>query len=286
MPERTPPIERRRGARGLGCEKWPALLRSRCDHGLGACRGYSRITCRQGLQLVQEDRFEAAAKEFERALTLDPRLLRPRYQYAVCLMALARNDEARKEFERLQEAESSGDAGVLYYLGRLDLLADDFPAAIGKLEVIAKNPPYPDTAFYLGVAFIGKRDLQKGVDWLAKAAELAPRDFRVHYRLARAYSALGRDAEARREYDLFTQLREGYNDGARQSLACSDALRTRPIDEARVTCRRLFDPNDPDKLTLLGILFGRNGAYGEAIDPSRKPRGSTRSPSRFTTIWA
>src|SRR5215472_4689267 len=32
-------------------------------------------------------------------------------------------------------------------------------------------------------------------------------------------------------------------------------------------CQRLFVPDDPDKLTTLGILYGKHGAYAEAIAP-------------------
>jgi Flp pilus assembly protein TadD len=35
---------------------------------------------------------------------------------------------------------------------------------------------------------------------------------------------------------------------------------------ARALCNRIFDPNDPDKLTMLGMLYGENGKYEEAIE--------------------
>src|SRR6266849_5593113 len=33
---------------------------------------------------------------------------------------------------------------------------------------------------------------------------------------------------------------------------------------------RLFDPNDSDKLTTLGMLYGDNGRYEEAIEPLQR----------------
>jgi tetratricopeptide (TPR) repeat protein len=32
-------------------------------------------------------------------------------------------------------------------------------------------------------------------------------------------------------------------------------------------CQQLFDPNDPDKLTILGMVYGQHGHYQEALRP-------------------
>src|SRR5512140_343240 len=105
----------------------------------------------KGLQLLQQQLFEAAAGEFEQAVAVSPGDPRAHFQYAVCLLALGRNDEARQHFEQVRKL--AGDSPYLaYYLGRLDLLSNDFASAIQRLSSIAENPPFPDTAFHLGVA--------------------------------------------------------------------------------------------------------------------------------------
>lgn len=226
----------------------------------------------RGAKLMQEHFFEAAANEFEKALALDPAELRTRFQYALCLIALGRNDEARRQFEqvRKQAGESRESRYVTYYLGRLDLLASDYPSAIKNLGSVAEDPPVLDTAFYLGVACISAGDLATGTKWLERAAKLIPSDYRVHYRLARAYSSAGRDQEADREYRLYTQFRDEHKNTEKQARACTDALRTQPAAAAREVCHQMFDPNDPEKLTLLGQLFGDGGAYALALDPLRR----------------
>ncbi len=223
----------------------------------------------RGSQLMQERLFEGAAREFEEAVALNPADPQAHFQFAVCLLSLGRNDEARRQFEEVRKLAGES-RYITYYLGRLGLLTNDYAAAIKRLGSVANNPPFPDTAFYLGVAFVSSGDVAEGTQWLERAAKLMPRDYRVHYRLARAYSMAGRKQDANREYSLYTQLQEEYKSTETGARACSAALRTDPQAAAREVCNRLFDPNDPDKLTLLGQLYGEAGAYAEALSPLRQ----------------
>ena len=97
-----------------------------------------------------------------------------------------------------------------------------------------------------------------------------PHDYRVHYRLARAYSSAGREQEAAREYGLYSQLRDEHKNTEKEVRECTSALRTDPLAAAREVCQRMDDPNDPEKLTLLGQLFGDAGAFAEALDPLKR----------------
>jgi Flp pilus assembly protein TadD len=220
----------------------------------------------KGYELVQNDQFAEAAQEFRVALALDPSALNARYQLAVCLFALGERDASRKEFERLRK-ETKNDSNVAYYLARIDLLAGDTASAIRRLAPLMRHPPFNDASFYLGSAYLTSGDLDHAVKWLRIAAQSDPHDFRSHYRLARALQQKGLHAEAEQEYALSTQMREHYNETARQSTACVQAMRASSGTGTRDICNRLFDPNDPDKLTTLGILYGENGKYQEAIEP-------------------
>ena len=220
----------------------------------------------RGVQLMQEQLFEAAAAEFEQAVTLNAADPKAHLEFAVCLLSLGRNDEARHQFEEVRKL--AGDSRyVTYYLGRLDLLANDYASAIKRLGSVAEDPPFPDTAFHLGVAYVSSGDVEQGTKWLERAAKLLPRDYRVHYRLARAYSSGGHEKEAAREYELYSQLRDEHKNTEKDVRDCSSALRAEPLADAREVCRRIYDPNDSDKLTLLGQLFGDAGAFAEALEP-------------------
>jgi len=223
----------------------------------------------RGYDLVQNDRYSEAAQEFRAALALDPGAVNARYQLGVCLLALGEAAESRKEFERLRIA-TNNDASVAYYLARLDLLEGDSAAAIRRLVPIMAHPPFSDAAFYLGSAYLAHGDTENAIKWLRKATEVGGHDFRAHYRLARILRQKGLSKEAEQEYELSTKMREHYNESARQSVACVQALRTEPVVSAHDVCNRMFDASDPDKLTTLGILYGENGGYEEAIQPLQK----------------
>lgn len=222
----------------------------------------------KGSQLMHDQLFDAAAGELEQALKLHPSDPQAHFEYAVCLLSLGRNDEARAQFE--QVLKLAGDSRyVTYYLGRLDLLASDFPSAIKRLVSVAANPPLPDTAFHLGVAYVSSGDTENGIKWLERAAKLQPTDYRVHYRLARAYSTAGRQQEAAGEYKLYEQFLNQHKSTETEARACTDALRAHS-PTAHDLCQKMFDPNDPEKLTLLGQLYGEAGVLQPAIDPLKR----------------
>jgi len=236
----------------------------------------------RGYELIQEKEYQGAASEFQKALALQPDLPRARYQLAICLFGLGRRDESEQEFERLGQTSTSNQ-GVPYYLGRLRLLAGDNDGAIRFLKPISAEPPLPDTSFYLGCAYLAKGDLRMAITALKRAETDSPRDFRVPYRLARAHEKAGRKKEAAVEYQRSNALRQGYNTAAEESLECGRTLKSGA--GAAVACRNMFDPNDPDKLTALGIIYGQHGAYSEAIRPLDWLRSWIRIPSKSSTTW-
>lgn len=220
----------------------------------------------KGTQLMQSRSFTDAQAEFEQALALDPKLARARLQLGACLFAQGLNDEARREFERIQR--ESGDSPALkYYLGRLDLLSDNFASAIRRLTPLAADPAYPHASFYLGMAYLSSGDVKAGIGWMERAVKLNPRDFRVHYRLARAYALAGRSDAAEREFKLYTEFTGDQKSTEKLARECNTALVSEPIEQAREVCQRMLDPNDPDKLILLGQLFGSAGKFSDAIAP-------------------
>ncbi|MGI9071569.1 MAG: tetratricopeptide repeat protein [Bryobacteraceae bacterium] len=232
----------------------------------------------KGYEFVQKEQYKEAVIEFQRAVEINPHLVRARYQLAACLFALGEREKSQRQFELLRK-ETAEDANVLYYLGRLHLLAGENGAALQIFRKIASNPPFADTSFYLGCAYIAEGDVSEAISALKRAQVSAPRDFRIPYRLARAYRQSGRITEAEREFQRSSALREGYNEAARESGECSQALRSHPIGEARAICERMADPNDPDKLTSLGIIYGEHGAYNEAIVPLE--RAAKLDPDSF-----
>jgi tetratricopeptide (TPR) repeat protein len=220
----------------------------------------------KGYELVKDERYREAAAEFQAALALQPSHVRARYQLAVCWFALLKLPEARTEFERVRQ-EAGEDAQVVYYLGRIDLLEGDTESAIRKLRNIAARPPFTDTAYYLGSAYLQKGNLQEAEKWLRTAAAANPRDYRVRDHLARVYQKQGHRAKAESEYNLASQLRTSADAATRAAVVCGQELESHGLSEASETCRQLLDSRDPDKLTTLGLLYGRHGFFAEALEP-------------------
>jgi len=223
----------------------------------------------KGYELEKDDRYSSAAAEFEAALGLDPKLTGARYQLAVCYFALGRSRDARREFKRLRR-ETRDDPSVVYFFGRLDLLEHDLDGAIHEFQSLAAKPPFPDTPYYLGSAYLDKGDLEDAEKWLKRALPSNPRDFRIPDHLARIYQRQGHTAEADQEYALSAKLRENYNDAAQAGVNCSAALEKGETEVARDVCAKLDQPDDPDRLTALGMIYGRHQHYEEAVEPLRR----------------
>ena len=220
-----------------------------------------------GYQDLKNDRYEAAAREFRAALALNPKLiLQARFPLAVSLFELHQAEEARREFEAVRR-DAGDHPNLEYYLGRLDLTEGKLDFAIQELSKAAVQPPFPDTAYYLGYAYLKRHDLTLAEKWLRKAAELAPRDAGVQYRLGLLYSEAGRKEEAQQAYARSEQLRQHGAEVDRLKTDCIQQLEHGSLEGARPVCDRLFDPDDAEQLTKLGTIYGQHGDYIEALKP-------------------
>jgi Flp pilus assembly protein TadD len=215
---------------------------------------------------MEQKSFEEAAVEFEHALEIQPGLHAARYQLAVCFFALGQNDKSRREFELLREQAGPSDQ-IGYYLGRLLLLAGDPAGAIRELVPLTHDPKIPDAAYFLGLAYVSAGDQAKGIEWLERYAHAKPRDYHVHYRLARLYDSLARKEASDREYALYNQYRDSERHTEERMRACSAALDAHAPAQVQEACGHLVDQNDPEKLVLLGQLYGEHGNFADAINP-------------------
>jgi tetratricopeptide (TPR) repeat protein len=220
----------------------------------------------KGNQLMQQQSYEEAASEFEHALQIQPGLHIARYQLAVCLFALGRNEESRREFEQLRQ-QAGPSHEIAYYLGRLLLLSGEPAGAILELAPLTSDAKLPDASYYLGLAYVAAGDQAKGIQWLERAARALPRDYHVHFRLARLYAGAGRNADAEREYALYNESRDSERHTEERMRACSAALDAHTTDQAPEACAHLAGQNDPEKLVLLGQIYGDHGNFADAVQP-------------------
>ncbi len=223
-----------------------------------------------GYDALKVDQYDVAVREFRAALTADPALsLRARFPLAVALFELHQSDEARRELE-LVRREVGDHPNVFYYLGRLDLDDHKYADAVRNLKLAAVKPPFPDTAYFLGYAYFKQGDLPAAEKWLTQATQLTPRDARVPYQLGLVYRKLGREQEATKSLALSEELRRRDSDESRTRLECRQKLDQGLRDEARTVCEQLYDPDNADKLTELGTIYGQHGDLEAALKPLRR----------------
>ncbi|HXP15853.1 MAG TPA: tetratricopeptide repeat protein [Terriglobales bacterium] len=224
----------------------------------------------KGYDALKQDRYDVAVEEFRAALAMDPKLtLRARFPLAVALFELHKSDEARREFTAVRR-ETGDHANVFYYLGRLDLDERKFDGAIQNLTQAAANPPFPDTAYYLGFAYFKQDNLAAAEKWLQQAAQVNPRDARVPYQLGLVFRKQGRDEEARKALALSDDLRQRDSRESQLRLECRQKLDQGLREEARAVCEQLYDPDNADKLTELGTIYGQHGDLEAALKPLRR----------------
>ena len=219
---------------------------------------------------LRDDRYEVAAAEFRDALKLDPKLtLRARFPLAVALFEMKKPEESRREFEAVRR-EAGDHPNISYYLGRLDLDELHYESAIRNLNQAAAQPPFPDTAYYLGFAYLKQGDLAAAEKWLKEAAQLNPHDARVQYQLGIVYRKQGREQEAKRAIALSGEQRQRDSSQSQLRLECAQILDQAPRAEAHAVCEQLYDPDDAEKLTELGTIYGQHGDVEAALKPLRR----------------
>ena len=224
----------------------------------------------RGYEALKQEHYDEAATEFRAALRLDPTLVsRARFPLAVALFETKDSVGARREFEVVRK-ELGDHPNILYYLGRLDLLDQNFAGAIRNLTRAMAQPPFSDTAYHLGFACLKMGQLAAAEKWLMLAEKANPADSAVPYQLALVYRKQGREEEAKKQFALSTEIRQRGTDESQWRRECAQKLDQGAREEAHAVCARLYDPNDAAKLTALGTLYGQHGDMQAALEPLRR----------------
>ena len=221
----------------------------------------------KGYDALKQERYPVAEDEFRAAFTLDPTLvLRAQFPLAVALFEQHKSVEARRELEAVRR-QTGDHPNVLYYLGRLDIDDRNFESAVKNLTQAIEKPPFPDTAYYLGFAYFKQGDLANAEKWLKEAQKLNPRDPSIPYQLGFVYRKEGRQEEAEKSISLSEDLHRREDTEARQRAECGQKLDSGPREDAHALCGKLYDPDDAERLTSLGTIYGQHGDPEAALKP-------------------
>jgi tetratricopeptide (TPR) repeat protein len=146
-----------------------------------------------------------AAREFERAIELNPNYATAHQWYAEYLAALGRHDEAIRVMQRARELAPlepiiAADLGWVYYLARRP---DD---AIAELtETIEREPDFAPAHWFLGLADAQKGMLEKAIASVGTAVKLSGGSTRITADLAALQARSGNRVLAE---SLLEQLRQ------------------------------------------------------------------------------
>jgi Flp pilus assembly protein TadD len=129
------------------------------------------------------------------------------------------------------------------------------------------KPPFPDTAYYLGFAYLKEGDLPNAEKWLKEARQSNPRDSRIPYQLGLVYRKQGRDEEAEKALKASSDLHRQDDSEAQLRTECGERLDNGTREEARAVCEKLYHEDDADRLTALGMIYAQHRDLEAALKP-------------------
>jgi tetratricopeptide (TPR) repeat protein len=221
----------------------------------------------KGYEALKQDRYDDAAEQFRTALKVDPTLvMRARFPLAIALFQLHSFTEARHELETVRR-EVGERPSICYYFGRLDLEEQNYKSAVANLNKAIAKPPFPDTAYFLGFAYLKEGSDQDAEKWLKEAAKRNPEDSRAEYQLALLYKKEGREEEAKQAFSRTKEQRVQSNKLSQLKWDCAHELDRGVSEQAITVCEQLDNPDDAEMLATLGILYGQHGELERALKP-------------------
>jgi len=256
---------------------FPALLLATTLFGQTASQNQSspKVTANEsvevhlgkGYEALKQDRYDDAADQFRAALAIDPTLImRARFPLAIALFEKHKNTEARHELETVRR-EVGERPSICYYFGRLDLEEQNYKSAVGNLNKAIAKPPFPDTAYFLGFAYLKEGSDEDAEKWLKEAAKRNPEDSRAEYQLALLYKREGREEEAKQAFSRTKEQRDQSNKLSQLKWDCAHELDRGVSEQAITVCEQLDNPDDAEMLATLGILYGQHGELERALKP-------------------
>lgn len=175
-----------------------------------------RVNQLSGEVLSTQGQFADAATEFRKAIAKNPQALNLHFQLARALLLSSHStenfDAALKELDA-ELALNPRDSVALYQQAQI-LLNQQQPAqAAAKLQLALDiNPAFPEALIALGKLRTDEKKSDEAIALLTKAAALSPKSEAAHYCLMIAYRNAGRMKDAKRvkaELDQLQKAPEG-----------------------------------------------------------------------------
>jgi len=158
------------------------------------------------VKATQDWDWRGAEREFQRAISLNPRYATAHHWYAMsCLVPLARLDEAMEELQLAQALDPvssiiSRDLAVTHYYKR------DFELALEQCDhTIEQNPHFAAAYWTLGLVQDERKDFEEAIAAFQRAIQLSPPSPRIQGALGRTFARAGKPRQAHKILDELQQ---------------------------------------------------------------------------------
>jgi tetratricopeptide (TPR) repeat protein len=163
-----------------------------------------------GRLYLAEHKTSEAKQELQRVIRSEPKYAQARYQLALVHLAEGNPAQARTELGEAVAANPDFTEAKLL-LAQLNLQAKAYQAAIGGLQQLAaKQPEKAQYWFLLGSAYLATKEPEKALESLQRFQRIAPKDPQGPLLSGMALRALGKSAEAQKEFEAALRLDPGY----------------------------------------------------------------------------
>jgi tetratricopeptide (TPR) repeat protein len=162
-----------------------------------------------GRTKYNEERYNEAIPNFERALLLRPKYIEAENNLGLSLRELNKLNQAKAAFQIAIDWQSSSPVDAQPYLNLGALLTEqgDLEKAILNLvQAATLSPNNPKTHEELANAYKAQNNLANAQSELERAVALAPDISALHYKLAEIYRKQGLKELARREFEICEKL--------------------------------------------------------------------------------
>ncbi len=161
-----------------------------------ACQVYDQI-----------EEYEESVSCFKRVLQEDSNVARAHFELGAALIHLGLPAEAITEL-RTEVASGDQQPEVAYYLAyALNETQGKEEAEQILRKVVEKQPNYTEAQYLLGKILLEKGDTKESIGHLQQAVTMAPDEPFIHYQLQLAYKRDGREADATREMQIYSELK-------------------------------------------------------------------------------
>ncbi|HEY6292952.1 MAG TPA: sulfatase-like hydrolase/transferase [Terriglobia bacterium] len=156
----------------------------------------------QALDYYRLKDYRAAVAKFQAAIAVDPKFALATYYLGLTQVELGDLDAAAASLQHSLELDPTNFSAA-FDLGALDLKRDRIDEAMAQFQrAVEIKPDYAKAYEALGELYLYEKHFDQAAAALEQAVKLQPDFAKAHYHLGHAYEALGRNADARREFSL------------------------------------------------------------------------------------